>query len=44
LRNDYEAGKGDHRHVDIEETRYVLISVDPLLEDCFADAAEWKGD
>lgn len=42
LRYDNEAGKGDHKHVDIEETPYVFVSVDQLLDDFLADVAEWK--
>ena len=42
LRYDNEAGKGDHRHVGTEETPYVFVSVDQLLDDFLADVAQWK--
>ncbi len=43
LRYDNEAGKGDHRHVGTQETPYVFVSVDQLLDDFLADVAAWKG-
>lgn len=43
LRYDNEAGKGDHRHVGTQETPYVFVSVDQLLDDLLADVAAWKG-
>lgn len=42
LRYDNEAGKGDHRHVGLKETPYVFVSIDQLVDDFLADAAEWK--
>lgn len=42
LRYDNEAGKGDHRHAGTKEMPYVFVSVDQLLDDFFADVAEWK--
>ncbi len=44
LRYDNEAGKGDHRHMGIEEMPYGFVSVDQLLEDFLTDVAKWKGD
>ena len=43
LRNDNEAGKGDHRHLGTKEMPYAFVSVDQLLEDFLADVATWKG-
>jgi len=43
LRYDNEAGKGDHRHLGMQEMPYVLVSVDQLLDDFLADVAAWKG-
>jgi hypothetical protein len=43
LRYDNEAGKGDHKHVGEQETPYVFVSVDQLLDDFLADVAAWKG-
>jgi hypothetical protein len=44
LRYDNEAGKGDHRHVGTNETPYVFVSVDQLLDDFLAEVATWKED
>ena len=41
LRYDNEAGKGDHKHlgVDERETPYVFVSLPQLLDDFFTDVA-----
>jgi hypothetical protein len=44
LRYDNESGKGDHRHIGGNETTYVFVSVDRLLDDFLADVARWKGE
>lgn len=42
LRYDNEAGKGDHRHVNGIETPYPFESIDRLVDDFFADVANWR--
>ncbi|MBT0653557.1 hypothetical protein KI810_10860 [Geobacter luticola] len=42
LRYDNEAGKGDHRHVGEEETPYVFISPQVLLDDFWNDVDTWR--
>jgi len=42
LRYDNEHGKGDHRHVDGVETRYVFSTPEKLMADFRADIARWN--
>jgi hypothetical protein len=42
LRYDNEPGKGDHRHIDSEETAYTFTTVDQLLADFWADVDAWE--
>ncbi len=42
LRYDNEAGKGDHRHLDGEETRYIFTTPERLLEDFWRDVEQWR--
>ncbi|HCL66284.1 MAG TPA: hypothetical protein DIC56_15880 [Rhizobium sp.] len=44
LRYDNEAGKGDHRHFDGEETPYLFTSMDALIADFRADVKGWLDD
>jgi hypothetical protein len=41
LRYDNEAGKGDHRHIDKVETRYVFQGHEQLISDFWADVDNW---
>ncbi len=41
---DNERGKGDHKHVGELETPYRFVSVDVLLDDFFAEIAQWKNE
>jgi hypothetical protein len=40
---DNERGKGDHRHVQSEETPYSFKSVEQLIEDFLADVRRLRG-
>lgn len=40
---DNERGKGDHRHIEDEETAYAFVSIDKLLEDFFAEIDRARG-
>ncbi len=42
LRYDNEAGKGDHRHFDGEESNYQFMSPDQLIADFQRDIARWN--
>ena len=42
LRYDNEAGKGDHKHIGIEETRYEFSTLAQLLLDFWSDVDEWR--
>ena len=42
LRYDNEAGKGDHRHVEQREERYVFSDADTLLADFWRDVEAWR--
>lgn len=42
LRYDNEAGKGDHKHLDDDETPYVFVSPQTLLEDFWNDVKKWR--
>jgi hypothetical protein len=37
LRYDNERGKGDHRHIDGEESQYIFVSVEKLFADFLAE-------
>jgi hypothetical protein len=41
VRYDNERGKGDHRHVDGSEERYLFVSLQQLFNDFNADKAAW---
>jgi hypothetical protein len=41
LRYDNEAGKGDHRHLDDEETDYAFTTHERLVADCWNDVETW---
>ncbi|UDF30444.1 UNVERIFIED_ORG: DUF6516 family protein [Roseateles sp. XES5] len=41
MRYDNEAGKGDHKHIGVEEHSYVFESVEKLLLDFDADMKGW---
>ncbi len=40
---DNESGKGDHRHIDGQETSYVFVSVRKLVADFLADVEAIRG-
>jgi hypothetical protein len=42
VRYDNERGKGDHRHIGVEEFDYVFMSVEQLLEDFRLDVERWE--
>lgn len=42
VRYDNERGKGDHRHIGIEEFEYSFVSVEKLIEDFKADVERWE--
>lgn len=42
LRYDNEAGKGDHRHLDGQETPYRFSTPDALLADFWNDVDQWR--
>ncbi len=42
VRYDNEAGKGDHRHIDGQESAYRFSSLEQLLVDFQADIARWN--
>jgi hypothetical protein len=42
LRYDNEAGKGDHRHRDGEETPYAFTTPAQLLADFWNDVDQWR--
>lgn len=42
VRYDNERGKGDHRHVDDQESEYKFISVEQLLADFQSDVERWE--
>jgi hypothetical protein len=42
LRYDNEIGKGDHRHIGMEETAYRFVSPQRLLEDFWRDVDQWR--
>ena len=44
LRYDNERGKGDHRHIDDQETPYTFSSPDQLMQDFMADIGRWNHD
>ena len=44
LRYDNEAGKGDHRHSEDEETAYHFTTPEQLIADFQADIARWNDD
>ena len=42
LRYDNEAGKGDPKHVDELEVKYVFAGIDRLLADFFREVEIWR--
>ena len=42
LRYDNERGKGDHRHTETTEERYIFSTPDQLMADFEADVARWN--
>ena len=42
LRYDNELGKGDHRHIGVEESPYSFSMPDQLMADFDADIARWN--
>lgn len=42
LRYDNEAGKGDHKHIGLEESDYRFATPDQLLTDFWLDVDEWS--
>ena len=42
VRYDNEAGKGDHKHIGDNETPYVFISPQALLDDFWNDVEKWR--
>ena len=42
VRYDNERGKGDHRHIGVEEFDYSFTSVEQLLEDFRLDVERWE--
>jgi hypothetical protein len=41
LRYDNEAGKGDHKHVGVQETAYPFAGIKKLQTDFFEDVRQW---
>ncbi len=41
---DNERGKGDHRHIDHQETRYRFTTPERLVEDFLTDVAIYRGE
>jgi hypothetical protein len=41
---DNERGKGDHRHIEGEQERYVFTSVEQLIADFLADVRDMRGE
>ena len=44
LRYDNEAGKGDHKHIGIDEQPYIFKDVDQLINDFLEDVRRWKNE
>lgn len=44
VRYDNEAGKGDHRHFDNDESAYVFRTVDRLVADFLDDVTRWRNE
>jgi hypothetical protein len=42
VRYDNERGKGDHRHVDENESSYAFSTLEQLLDDFERDIADWS--
>lgn len=42
VRYDNERGKGDHRHIDDEETRYEFNGIGQIETDFVRDVREWR--
>jgi Family of unknown function (DUF6516) len=42
LRYDNESGKGDHKHVDDQQMKYRLVSVDKLVTGFLEDVKRWR--
>jgi len=42
LRYDNETGKGDHKHVGEEQTRYAFTTAAQLLADFWDDVDHWR--
>jgi Family of unknown function (DUF6516) len=42
IRYDNEAGKGDHRHLNNQETPYTFTTPDKLIADFQNDISRWK--
>lgn len=42
LRYDNEAGKGDHKHVGLDETPYKFTTPNALLNDFWNDVDKWR--
>ena len=44
LRYDNEAGKGDHKHVGVDEQLYIFKDVDKLIEYFVEDIRRWQNE
>jgi len=44
LRYDNEAGKGDHKHVGVDEQSYIFKDVDKLIQDFVEDIRRWQNE
>lgn len=42
MRYDNEAGKGDHRHLEGDESPYLFTTAQALLEDFWRDVDNWR--
>jgi len=44
LRYDNEVGKGDHKHIGIDEQPYIFKDVDQLINDFLEDIRRWQNE
>ena len=44
LRYDNEAGKGDHKHIGIDEQPYMFKDIDQLINDFLEDIRRWQNE
>lgn len=44
LRYDNETGKGDHKHIGVDEQPYIFEDVDKLIQDFVEDIRRWQNE